>query len=197
MNTVQHLPATGAGAGTTLAWRWDPNGCPPAEAERGRFRPRLNLLNRGWALSSSCSGSVRGLKCLHRHDFIFNSIWLRSVEEGEGGKTEEELLSEVFVSEVLANLSVAGEREVAEGGGDAGGGRSSVSGSSPWKTLPCSVCALSSNTLRDEDGVGTLVLLYIQVEKREKHTKRVTGRSLTCRLVPRAVEPCPGIGVEQ
>lgn len=50
-------------------------------------------------------------------------------------KEEEELLTEVFVSEVLANLSVAGESDVAEAGGEAGGGRSSISGSSPWKTL--------------------------------------------------------------
>ncbi len=134
-----HLPAIGAGAGTTLTGRC----CPPAvEAKTGRFRPRLNFLNSGWALSSSCSGSVRGLKCLHRHDFIFNSIWLRSVEEGEEREelNAEELLSEVFVSEVLANLSVAGEREVVVGGGggrggEGGRGRLSISGSSPWKTL--------------------------------------------------------------
>lgn len=63
------------------------------------------------------------------------------MEEGEEG--EEELLSEVFVSEVLANLLVAGEREVVVGGGRGGGGgggeggrgRSSISGSSPWKML--------------------------------------------------------------
>lgn len=56
------------------------------------------------------------------------------MEDGE--EREEEHLSEVFVSEVLANLSVAGEREVVVGGevgdGDEGGGRSSMSGSSLW-----------------------------------------------------------------
>lgn len=54
------------------------------------------------------------------------------MEEGE-----EELLSEVFVSEVLANLSVAGKDVVAGGaaGGDEGRGRSRISGSSLWKTL--------------------------------------------------------------
>lgn len=60
------------------------------------------------------------------------------MEEGEEREElkEEELLSEVFVSEVLANLSVAGEREVVVGGrGDGGRGRSTISGSSPWKTL--------------------------------------------------------------
>lgn len=159
---ISHLPATGVGAGTTLPGRWEPKGCPPVvEAESGRFRLRLSLLNRGWALSSSCSGSVRGLKCLHRHDFIFNSIWLRSVEVGEDGEREElkeELFSEVFVSEVLANLSVAGAREVVAGvgegggGGDWGTGRSSMSGSSPWKMLSKSVYALSSNTLREKEG---------------------------------------------
>lgn len=140
-------PAVGAGTGTTLAGRCKPKGCPPAvEAETGRFRLRLNFLKSGWALSSSCSGSVRGLKCLHRHDFIFNSIWLRSVEEGDEREElkVEELLSEVFVSEVLANLSVAGEHEVVVGGGGGGGGevgrgRSSISGSSPWKMLSKSV----------------------------------------------------------
>lgn len=135
-NSPRHSPAMGVGAETTLPGRWEPCGCPPGvEAETGRFRARLNLLNSGWALSSSCSGSVRGLKCLHRHDFIFNSIWLRSVGE-EREELKEELLSEVFVSEVLANLSVAGEHVVAGGGGvEEGRGMSSISGSSPWKTL--------------------------------------------------------------
>lgn len=55
-------------------------------------------------------------------------------EEGETEELKEDLLSEVFVSEVLANLSVAGERRVVEGG-EAGAGRSSVSGSRPWKML--------------------------------------------------------------
>lgn len=81
----------------------------------------------------------------------------------EGGREElkvEELLSEVFDSEVLANLSVAGEREVVvvagggEGGaGEEGRGRSSISRSSPWKMLSWSVCALSSSTLREETRV--------------------------------------------
>lgn len=63
------------------------------------------------------------------------------MEDGEEREElkEEELLSEVFVSEVLANLSAAGEHEVVVGGGGGGGeggrGRSSVSGSSPWKML--------------------------------------------------------------
>lgn len=73
-------------------------------------------------------------------------------EEEREELKEEELLSEVFVSEVLANLSMAGEREVAVGGGEEGGrGRSSISGSSPWKTLSKSVYALSSNTLRKRE----------------------------------------------
>ena len=56
------------------------------------------------------------------------------MEEGE--EREEELLSEVFVSEVLANLSEAGEREEAAGGGDDGGRDvSSFSASMSWKTL--------------------------------------------------------------
>lgn len=57
-------------------------------------------------------------------------------EEREREESKEELLSEVFVSEVLENLSVAGEREVVVGGGgggEGGRGRSSISGSSPWK----------------------------------------------------------------
>lgn len=66
-------------------------------------------------------------------------------EEGGREELKEELLSEVFVSEVLANLSVAGEREVVIGGG--GGDRVGVSGSSLWKMLSKSVYALSSNTL--------------------------------------------------
>lgn len=59
------------------------------------------------------------------------------MEEGEEREElkEEELLSEVFVSEVLANLSVAGEHVVAGGEGQEGRGRSSISESSPWKTL--------------------------------------------------------------
>lgn len=59
------------------------------------------------------------------------------MEDGEE-KEREELLSEVFVSEVLENLSVVGEREVVVGGGgggEGGRGRSSISGSSPWKML--------------------------------------------------------------
>lgn len=57
-------------------------------------------------------------------------------EEREELKVEE-LLSEVFVSEVLANLSVAGEREVGAGGGgeEGGRGRLSISGSSPWRKM--------------------------------------------------------------
>lgn len=72
---------------------------------------------------------------------------MEDAEEREGSK-EEQILSEVFVSEVLADLSVAGEREVVVGGGVSGlgGGGWSTSGSSPWKVLQ-SVCALSSNTL--------------------------------------------------
>ncbi|MEQ2262530.1 hypothetical protein XENORESO_014619, partial [Xenotaenia resolanae] len=94
-----------------------------------------------------------------RQDFILDSIWLRSVEEGvEFRGTEElleegELLSEVFISEVLANVSGASEREVTEGGGGegkAGGGRLRVSGSSSWNMSSLSVYALSSKTLKDD-----------------------------------------------
>lgn len=61
--------------------------------------------------------------------------------EGSEEEEEEEILSEVFVSEVLANLSAAGEREVAVGGGgvsgrgEGGWGGWSPSGSRPWKML--------------------------------------------------------------
>lgn len=63
------------------------------------------------------------------------------MEHGVGTEVleEEELLTEVFVSEVLANMSVAGKCEVFGGGvggmGEGRGGESSVSGSSPWKML--------------------------------------------------------------
>lgn len=63
----------------------------------------------------------------------------------DGGARDKGLLSEVFVSEVLANLSAAGEHNVvvgAVGGGGGGGGvtaardgvegGSSASGSSRW-----------------------------------------------------------------
>lgn len=43
-------------------------------------------------------------------------------EDGEREELKEELLSEVFVSEVLANLSVAGAREVVAGVGEGEGG---------------------------------------------------------------------------
>lgn len=59
-------------------------------------------------------------------------------EGSEEEEEEEEILSEVFVSEVLANLSAAGEREVTVGGGGVSGrgeGGWSTSGSSPWKML--------------------------------------------------------------
>lgn len=58
-------------------------------------------------------------------------------EEEERGALKEELLSEVFVSEVLANLSVVGECVVAGGlgSGEEERDRSNISGSSPWKTL--------------------------------------------------------------
>lgn len=46
------------------------------------------------SLSLSCRDGVRGLKCRHLHDLILTSIWLRSLEKD---------LSEVFVSEVLAD----------------------------------------------------------------------------------------------
>lgn len=59
----------------------------------------------------------------------------------DGGARDEGLLSEVFVSEVLANLLAAGEHKVVVGAVGAGGGgggvvadgdRSSVSWSSRW-----------------------------------------------------------------
>lgn len=59
-----------------------------------RFTPLYNFLQESSSLSLSCRDGVRGLKCRHLHDLILTSIWLRSFEKD---------LSEVFVSEVLAN----------------------------------------------------------------------------------------------
>lgn len=53
-----------------------------------------SFLQESSSLSLSCRDGVRGLKCRHLHDLILTSIWLRSLEKD---------LSEVFVSEVLAD----------------------------------------------------------------------------------------------
>lgn len=83
-------------------------------ADRIRVSPnivRLKSLNPLRDKSPSPKGwwdSVRGLKCLQRHDLMFKKIWLRStgVEDDRGDEDEEKLAalveSEVLFSEVLA-----------------------------------------------------------------------------------------------
>lgn len=90
--------------------------CGKDPPDRFRVSPDMarlkspNPLRDETPVPKACWDSVRGRKCLQRHDFMFKRIRLRSTvtvddkddeEEEEGSGREEPVGSEVLVSEVL------------------------------------------------------------------------------------------------
>lgn len=146
-----------------------------APPDRVRFSPdtvQLKSLNplrdksppKGWW------DSVRGLKCLQRHDLMFKRIWLRSFGfnddrgDEDGGRWKELAGSEVLVSEVLALEMWSGELGSGEASGSGSGSESRL-----WQMLSTSVCALSNKILKHQHVTWAFYYQSLKVCLHEKH----------------------------